>query len=127
MPKQVCARWRETGCNKLVELPKRYCNGCEADGAGKDNRPSAAARLYDAWWRRESKAFLAENPIAVDIFREHGGRQFAAEAVDHIIPHRGNVELFRDKSNWQGLTRSDHSRKTALEDGGFGNARKRGG
>jgi 5-methylcytosine-specific restriction protein A len=47
-----------------------------------------------------------------------------AECVDHIIAHRGDMALFWDVSNWQGLTRADHSRKTAIENGALGNARK---
>jgi 5-methylcytosine-specific restriction protein A len=33
------------------------------------------------------------------------------------------MKLFWDSDNWQGLTKADHDRKTALEDGGFGRAR----
>jgi 5-methylcytosine-specific restriction enzyme A len=56
----------------------------------------------------------------VDWFKEHKGVLYEAVVVDHIIPHRGNRTLFWDRNNWQGLTESDHNRKTALEDGGFG-------
>lgn len=44
----------------------------------------------------------------------------AATEVDHIIPHRGDQQLFWDTNNWQGLCKPCHSRKTAQEDGGFG-------
>lgn len=47
-----------------------------------------------------------------------------ATEVDHIKPHRGDMVLFWDESNWQGLCRSHHSRKTAGENGGFGNQRR---
>ena len=70
--------------------------------------------------------FLQAHPIAVDYFDEHAGRVVLAEVVDHIIPHRGNEVLFWDHSNWQGLSKADHDRKTALEDGGFGRAAKDG-
>ncbi|WP_328203649.1 hypothetical protein [Brevibacillus nitrificans] len=49
------------------------------------------------------------------------GNVGAATVVDHIIPHKGDKELFWDQKNWQGLCDSHHSRKTAKEDGGFGN------
>lgn len=44
--------------------------------------------------------------------------------MDHIIPHRGDQKLFWDKTNWQAMSGPCHSRKTASEDGGFGNAPK---
>ncbi|MGG0794549.1 HNH endonuclease signature motif containing protein [Brevibacillus laterosporus] len=48
----------------------------------------------------------------------------AATVVDHITPHKGDVVLFWDEKNWQGLCTSCHSRKTAKEDGGFNNRAK---
>lgn len=51
------------------------------------------------------------------------GKVTAATEVDHIVPHRGDERLFRDEKNLQSLCRPCHSRKTAVEDGGFGNYR----
>ncbi len=75
--------------------------------------------MYDAWWRRERKAFLVEHPLCAMCLRE--GRIEAAEMVDHIIPHRGDPVLFRDKKNWQSLSNRCHRIKSASEDGWFGN------
>lgn len=58
--------------------------------------------------------------MAVDWFGYHGGREFGAEVVDHIIPHKGDKKLFWDSGNWQGLTERDHDRKTAIESSGPG-------
>lgn len=44
-----------------------------------------------------------------------------ASVVDHIVPHRGDANLFWDQSNWQAMSKSCHDRKTARENGGFGN------
>jgi 5-methylcytosine-specific restriction protein A len=41
--------------------------------------------------------------------------------VDHIVPHRGDLTVFWDRSRWQALCASCHGRKTAARDGGFGN------
>lgn len=38
-----------------------------------------------------------------------------AQHVDHIIPHRGDLRLFWDRTNWQGLCVGCHNRKTAQE------------
>ncbi|MFR3634507.1 MAG: HNH endonuclease [Sutterella sp.] len=37
-------------------------------------------------------------------------------------PHKGDMALFWDQSNWQPLCHTCHSKKTAREDGGFGNS-----
>jgi len=50
----------------------------------------------------------------------HGVRLVLATEVDHIVPHKEDYALFWDPTNWQGLCKSDHSRKTVREDGGFG-------
>jgi len=55
---------------------------------------------------------------------KRNGRLTPAVVVDHIIPHKGNRELFWNEKNWQALCKSCHDRKTAKEDGGFGNGRK---
>jgi 5-methylcytosine-specific restriction protein A len=44
-----------------------------------------------------------------------------ADTVDHVIPHRGDRGRFFDAGNLQSLCKQCHDRKTAREDGGFGN------
>ncbi|HVJ09280.1 MAG TPA: HNH endonuclease signature motif containing protein [Acidisarcina sp.] len=106
------------GCGRLVSYG--YCEPCRARGRGEDQRPTAAQRGYGARWQRVSKAYLAAHPLCVG---EHGEVEVAASCVDHIIPHRGDMRLFWDSSNWQPLCHRCHSRKTAMEDGGFGHRR----
>ena len=36
--------------------------------------------------------------------------------VDHIKPHRGDLKLFWDRSNWQALCHRHHSMKTRAHD-----------
>lgn len=65
-------------------------------------------RLYDrARWRRERAAYLRAHPLCC--FCEAQGRTTLATVVDHIVPHRGDPELFWDQDNWQGLCATDHS------------------
>jgi 5-methylcytosine-specific restriction protein A len=47
-----------------------------------------------------------------------------ANVVDHIIPHKGDKALFYDFDNLQSLCTRCHNRKTAREDGGFGNKQR---
>jgi 5-methylcytosine-specific restriction enzyme A len=104
------------GCRQPVH--GSHCSACLGKGKGREQRKSATERGYGAKWQKASKAYLKAHPIAVDYFGEHGGRFYAAEVVDHIKPHKGDMKLFWDSNNWQGLTKRDHDRKTALEDGG---------
>lgn len=38
-----------------------------------------------------------------------------ATDVDHVVPHRGSMQLFADPANLQSLCHSCHARKTAAE------------
>ena len=47
----------------------------------------------------------------------------AATVVDHIIPHKGDSDLFWDESNWQSLCKRCHdSFKQKEEKQGYSNA-----
>lgn len=81
-------------------------------------RESSHARGYDARWRKARLIYLRYHPLCVAC----APRVVAANEVDHIVPHRGDQELFWDQDNWQALCKPCHSKKTANEDGGFGNA-----
>jgi 5-methylcytosine-specific restriction protein A len=85
----------------------------------QNNRSS---KMYTYQWRKASKEFLKKYPLCVHCKRE--GRLTPATEVDHIKAHGGNSKLFWNKNNWQALCKSCHSKKTAEEDGGFGNSTK---
>jgi 5-methylcytosine-specific restriction enzyme A len=72
-------------------------------------RPTARQRGYTAEWERESKAYLKTNPKC----RRCDER---ADVVDHIIPHKGNMRLFWDRSNWQPLCRRHHNSAKQAEE-----------
>jgi 5-methylcytosine-specific restriction enzyme A len=69
------------------------------------DRRNAAARGYGHKWRKESTAFLAANPWCV---LKGEGCTLISEVTDHTIPHRGDVELFWRRSNWQPLCKHCH-------------------
>ncbi|RXZ42693.1 HNH endonuclease [Crenobacter cavernae] len=85
-------------------------------------RGTAAERGYDSKWQKARAGFLRKHPLCVECDR--CGSVTAATVVDHIVPHKGDRDMFWDRSNWQPLCKSCHDRKTAREDGGFGNARR---
>lgn len=100
-------------------------------------RGSAASRGYGYRWSQTSKGFLKRHPLCIECMKS--GRVAESKVTDHIVPHRlaealksedseriqTARELFWDRANWQPLCYPCHSRKTASEDGGFGNQRMR--
>lgn len=79
-----------------------------------DNRPSSAQRGYDARWRSARELYLADEPLCRNCMLQN--IITGADVVDHIIPHRGDHELFWDQTNWQPLCYSCHSIKTTTID-----------
>ncbi len=76
--------------------------------------------LYGYRWQRERLQFLAEHPLCQCPDCDEGRKRTrAASVVDHKKPHRGDVELFWDRGNWQALAKQCHdSYKQRLEKSG---------
>ena len=83
-----------------------------------DRRGTSSSRGYGGRWQKARGTFLRRSPLCVEC--EKQGLCVAATIVDHIIPHKGDQDLFWDTSNWQSLCQPHHDKKTATEDGGFG-------
>lgn len=109
---------RASGCPALVKDGSGYCSK-HARPKEIVKRESAAKRGYGHAWRKAREGYLRSHPLCVAC--KERGIVSAAEHVDHIEPHNGDQQKFWDKGNWQGLCTPCHSRKTASEDGGFGN------
>ena len=75
-----------------------------------DSRPSSSKRLYDATWRRARLCFLRAHPLCCYCLKT--GQLTPATDVDHITPHKGDLTLFWDRTNWQPLCGLCHKRKT---------------
>lgn len=83
-------------------------------------RESSAKRGYGYRWQQVSKGFLRAHPLCQCPDCLEGVKQLKpATVVDHIIPHRGDMNLFWNRNNWQAMAKECHDRKTAKEDGGF--------
>lgn len=89
----------------------------------EQQRGTSAQRGYGYRWQRARAGYLVKHPLCAEC--EKQGRVEAATDLDHVIAHRGDNDLFWDRENWQGLCQPCHSRKTATEDGGWGNVRRR--
>nr|WP_083514602.1 HNH endonuclease [Bradyrhizobium manausense] len=86
-------------CGRVVPAGKRCECSIKRKAENDRRRPTAQARGYGQAWRDARKAWLAAHPKCVMC----GG---SANVVDHRIPHRGNMKLFWDRSNWQSLCAS---------------------
>ena len=73
--------------------------------------------MYNSAWRAARNAFLLEHPFCAICGKQLRGRD---AIVDHIVPHKGNWDLFWDVSNWQALCKKCHdSHKQRQEHGGY--------
>lgn len=120
------------GCRMPVPVTEKYCaahkqRGQEREAKFAQDRESrrlrfkgtSAARGYSYRWKKLRDRYIAQHPHCEECLKE--GKITLATDVDHIIPHRGDQVLLYDEKNLQSLCKSCHSRKTAREDGGFGN------
>ncbi len=106
------------GCSALVPFGRCEAHAQQTGRAFDSRRGSSTRRGYDYRHQRERETFLKRNPICVHCKAD--GHVEPATELDHIIPHKGNQKLLRDQSNWQGLCKSCHSRKTNAEKGKTG-------
>ena len=99
---------------------KPHSRKAKAHKPKEQERQSSAQRGYGYRWQQARAGYLAKHPLCV-ICKAKGAIEPATD-LDHIVPHKGDMDLFWDRANWQGLCHPCHSAKTAREDGGFGNA-----
>lgn len=85
------------------------------DGSWRTDKQSAASRGYGHKWREARAGFLKLHPLCVYCQRE--GRVTAANVVDHIEPHRGDMSLFWRRELWQSLCSTCHNTVKAQEEG----------
>lgn len=117
--KQTPTPCKHPGCAALVRIGS-YCDKHKSDSRtpGDGRRDSAAwhGLYYTAEWKRRRADQLLREPFCRSCAEE--GRRIYATDVDHIKPHRGDMQLFCDDRNLQSLCHSCHSKKTAAENQG---------
>lgn len=99
----------QPGCPALVS--DRYCQTHKRRREAEDRkrRGTAAARGYDADWKRLRNKYLIAHPLCAHCLRQ--GRKRMAVMVDHIVPLPEGERL--DPANLQSLCASHHATKTA--------------
>lgn len=122
MPTAAPRPCKQAGCRALTTLGA-YCpqHAKVVRQQAEVKRESSTQRGYGYRWQQTSKGFLKAHPLCqCPDCLEGAIRLLAADVVDHIIPHKGDMTLFWDRSNWQSMSKPCHDKKTAREDGGFG-------
>jgi 5-methylcytosine-specific restriction protein A len=114
VPDRLCPRHGRVPGGK----PCQQCQQ-ERQRAADTRRGTARERGYDARWAKASRQHLAEFPWCERCRAQ--GRMTLAECTDHIRPHKGDMALFWDPSNWQSLCLRCNTLKAIKQEGGFGN------
>lgn len=125
MPMRSQRPCRASGCRALHRNANGYCDAHTDQVKSfvrERPRESSTVRGYGYKWQQARAGFLVKHPLCVKC--QLNGLVVVATDVDHIEPHKGDMTVFWDRSNWQSLCAPCHSAKTAAEDGGFGNARR---
>lgn len=104
------------GATKGGRCPRCTRGARAASPYREPSRKQGTAVNYGRDHQKRRAAYLANNPWCA-----WPGCSALATDLDHRDGDPSNNP--RDGSNWQGLCRSHHSRKTARHDGGFGNKR----
>jgi 5-methylcytosine-specific restriction protein A len=84
----------------------------------ESRRETSNKRGYGYKWQKAREGYLRSHPLCTE--HEQRGEIVKATVVDHIIPHKGDMELFWNRNNWQSLCKDCHDIKTAREDGRWG-------
>lgn len=107
-------------CPNLVGSGYLYCSqhGSIIIKQYDKDRGSSTKRGYNSRWRKARLIYWGEHPLCVECLKEN--KIIEATVIEHIVPHKGDMVLFWDESNWQSLCKSCHDRKTVRQDGGLG-------
>ena len=82
----------------------------------QDQRLTPAQRGYDARWRKQRLAFLAEHPLCARCEAE--GHIEPATVVHHTEPHKGDKVKFWDMERWEALCKYHHDSHAQAEEKG---------
>lgn len=78
----------------------------EAKAEADQRRGSARERGYTPQWDGAALAFRREHPLCLGC--QAVGRVAAADVVDHVEPHKGDMVKFWNRAMWQSACRWHH-------------------
>lgn len=87
-------------------------------GGWRTSNMTTAERGYGYRWQKARERHLRAHPLCARCEAENPPRITAATIVDHRIPHRGDMVLFWDETNWDSLCASHHSSDKQREENG---------
>lgn len=101
-------------------MPRGYCDAHARPRTPRNQvRKNPYRYMYNRRWEKARRIFLRDNPTCIHCAEFN--RITPATEVDHKVPHKGDAAIFWNQDNWQALCTPCHSKKTARDDGGFGN------
>lgn len=117
-------------CRKCGTLTENKAGLCDVHLEEKKKQTLKADRerskpflhLYSTAWKKIRAHHLRSQPLCVMCKKE--GVFTAANVVDHIQDHKGDLGMFYDRNNLQSLCTRHHNIKTCQTAGGFGNRRQ---
>ena len=112
MPNRPNTPCKHSNCARLVPYGSQYCE--EHSTLHVHDVKGTKEKGYDSRWRKARGRFLKAHPLCVQCQKQ--GKLTQATVVDHIVPHRGDQQLFWNESNWQPLCKSCHDTKTMTKD-----------
>lgn len=113
MPHRPATPCKHPGCGRLVPYGTSYCEEHRPQHT-HDYKTTSEKGYGSSRWRRARLQFLSAHPLCERCLQR--GVYTKATVVDHVVPHRGDPNLFWDRSNWQALCKSCHDSKTMSED-----------
>lgn len=124
MPRAAPKACRHPGC-KRPATAGAYCDDHRriVERQYDACRESSSKRGYNSRWQKARDTFLRRSPLCRMCHEE--GRITPALIVDHIIPHRGDQELFWDTGNWQSLCKWHHDSVKQAEEKAEGRGGKK--
>ncbi len=124
MPRAAPRPCTYPGCRSLADRGSRCAaHAVQLRREVDQRRGTSAQRGYGSKWQKAREAWLRAHPLCQCEDCDEGRKRVtAASVVDHKVPHKGDMRLFWDRNNWQSMAKECHDRKTAREDGGYGNA-----
>jgi 5-methylcytosine-specific restriction endonuclease McrA len=103
-------RFKRLEKKRLAEVERKQPQRIEQSNETWRSGLTTAQRGYGGKWQVARLQFLNQHPLCAECQRN--GHIASATVIDHIIPHRGNQDLFWDRKNWQALCKSCHDAKT---------------